>query len=123
MEAKDRRNRDDIIAILTQPFGATTDDWNIPHDPNSGGVDQATQWLNAGYTTSGVATAGEALLTAAANAFPKANLKLPIQAEGTVLDGTGCPWPPSVRYDEWRALLSEAVQRFRTFVAQFGGAT
>jgi hypothetical protein len=31
-----------IVAVLAQPFGATTDDWNIPH-----ASDQVTAWLQA----------------------------------------------------------------------------
>jgi hypothetical protein len=94
-----------IAAVLVQPFGATDDDWNIPHSMSDGGVDQVTAWLTAaenstsnpacnmsGNSTSVFACymfgAAQTILNAAATAFPSQNLKLPIQAEGTALDGT-----------------------------------
>jgi len=78
-----------IIAVLAQPFGATTDDWNIPHSDSN-----VMAWQKAGYSTSTMLAAGQMILKAAAKAFPSLNLKLPIQAEGTeldMLDGTNPP--------------------------------
>jgi hypothetical protein len=76
-----------IVAVLVQPFGATTDDWNIPHalTPEAIPVD-CLAWNTAGYSTTIMFGVAQMILNQAAESFPTLNLKLPIQAEGIALD-------------------------------------
>jgi hypothetical protein len=75
-----------VVAVQAQPFGATSDDWNVPHSTNSGGVNQVTNWQQAGYTTTNMLSAAERIIAATGTAFPTLNLKLPIQVTSSSLD-------------------------------------
>jgi hypothetical protein len=65
-----------IVAVVAQPFGAMTDDWDIPSTDSD-----VTAWKTAGYTTNIMLGAAQTILNAAAENFPTLNLKLPIQVD------------------------------------------
>src|SRR5262249_48118326 len=80
-----------VVAVMAQPFGARTNDWNVPHTQ-----DQINAWLNAGYRVGAspgqpsvrMLNAAKTILNATAAAFPNKNIKLPFHVTAEALDGT-----------------------------------
>ena len=70
------------IAIIVASFAnATSEDWNVPHDPTS-----TAAWLAAGYTPDKLITAGKTIIDATMVAFPKQYVTLAVGTSGTELD-------------------------------------
>ncbi len=71
------------VKIVSASFAnATSEDWNVPHDP-----DGVVDWLAAGYTTEKLVDAGQQIIDATMTAFPNQFVTLAIGGNGYSKDG------------------------------------
>ena len=75
-------NNPTVHIVVASFANATSEDWNVPHDP-----DLIPQWLALGYTTALMVDAGAQLIGATMNAFPNQFVTLAEGGNGNVLDG------------------------------------
>lgn len=77
-------SKNSAIKIVSASFAnATSEDWNVPHNP-----DEVTKWLAVGYTSQKMLDAGKQIIDATMTAFPTQYVTMAIGGNGHV-GGTG----------------------------------
>lgn len=77
--------QNDIVAVLIDPFGVQSDDWEVSLLASELTGSGATLYPSTpAYSNATMLSAAETVITGAANAFPRLNIKVPIQVSPVV---------------------------------------